>query len=264
MNDPLLSTLDGIRKEAEPSGLRIFYGYMAEQTNVPSAHWNRENGGDWKKFLACARTVGANILYLNWAPFEQFEVDDAVAALESKLAENTYEEEETKKLVSQVRTFQSKVGLTCVIDLAFVASGVVHIYQETAEWFDEFNDLTAEEEEEDGEMENQQPVNKAIVDKWATALVSDLKYATSKHRDYLLEKLAGEEFSKLPAYRILRRAETIYETDFKQAAEEKLVAEIKRLHDEGLNQNAIAIRLGIPRDRVSGFLSVLTAKKEQT
>jgi len=31
--------------------------------------------------------------------------------------------------------------LTCIIDLAFVSNSVVHIYQETANWFDEFEEL---------------------------------------------------------------------------------------------------------------------------
>ncbi len=262
MDDPFLKTLDEIRKGADQSGLRIFYGYMAEESKVPSVHWNRENGGDWKQFLACARTVGANVLYVNSAPFEQFQVDDAISVLESKLADGAKEEEETKRLVSQVRTFQPKVGLTCIIDLAFVANGVVHIYQETADWFDEFNDSVAEEEEENEEIENRKPVSQAIIDKWATSLASDPKYTTSKDRDYLLEKLAGKELSELPAYRILRRAEAIYETDFKQAAEEKLAREIKQLRDKGLNQSAIAIRLGIPKDRVSGLLSAYLNQKE--
>lgn len=262
MDDPLSKTLDEIRKDADQSGLKIFYGYMAEETNVPSVHWNRENGGDWKKYLACARTIGANILYLNWAPFEQFQIDDAISTLESKLAEGTEEEEETKNLLCQVRTFQSKVGLTCVIDLAFISSGVVHIYQETADWFDVFSDITAEEEEED-EEEYRRPAEKAVVDKWATALASDPKYLTSKDREYLLERLAGEEFPELPAYQILRRAETIYEADFKKGAEEKLALEIKQLRNKGLNQSAIAIRLGIPKDRVSGLLSAYSTQKEQ-
>src|SRR6266478_4662692 len=125
MADTLSKTLDEIRKEAEGSGIRIFCGYLAEGNNVPAVHWNRENGGDWKKFFVCARTLGANILYVNWAPFEQFEIDDALEKLESEITEAT--DEETKKVLSQVRAYQPKVGLTCVIDLAFVANGIVHI-----------------------------------------------------------------------------------------------------------------------------------------
>jgi hypothetical protein len=40
--------------------------------------------------------------------------------------------------------------------LAFVANGVIHVYQETADWFDEFGELLPEEDEDEPE---QQPVD---------------------------------------------------------------------------------------------------------
>ncbi len=254
MDDALLKTVDDIRKVADQGGLKVFLGYLSEESKVPSVYWNRENGGDWRDFLVCARAVGAGILYLNWAPFEQFEIDDAVSALESRLAEGGEGADEERELLNKVRTFQSKVGLTCAIDLAFLANGVIHICQETTEWFDAFSDLTAEEEE-DNEPRHKQPVSKEVVDKWARALASDPKYATSKDHEYLLEKVGGDELPKLPMYEILRRAETIYEADFKEAAEKELATEAKRLRDKGMNQSAIAIKLGISKDRVSGLLS---------
>jgi len=261
MNDPLSKTLEEIHEEAKGSGMRIFYGYLAEHNKVPAVHWNRENGGDWKKFFVCGRTLSATILYVNWAPFEQFEVDDAMSKLESEIAEDDDEEEETKKLLTQVRAFQSKVGLTCVIDLAFVANGMVHIYQETADWFDEFGDLIGDNDDE-GDTEERRPIDKAVVNKWAATLASDPKYATSKQREYLLEKIAGDEFSKLPLYEILRRAETIFQVEFKQGAEEKLSQEIQELRNQGLNMNAIALKLGISRDRVSGLVPAVPKKKD--
>ena len=263
MNDPLSQALEEIRKTGKASSLQIFCGYLAEDNNALAVHWNLENGGDWKEFLVCAKTVGANILYLNWAPFEQFEIDDAVSKLESEITEDTGPGDDKEKLLSQVRAFQQKVGLTCVIDLAFVANGVVHIYQETADWFDEFRGLIGDDDEDDDETEERKPINKAVVNKWATALAGDPKFYTSKQREYLLEKLAGEEFSKLPIYEILRRTETIFEVDFKQAAEGKLAEEIWELRNQGLNLSAIALKLGIPRDRVSGLMSV-TSKKTRT
>lgn len=263
MNDPFSKKLEDIRQEAEDSGMRVFYGYLAEERSVPSVHWNSENGGDWKKFFACARTVSANILYLNWAPFEQFEIDDSIAELESRTAEVDEEDNETKKLVSQIKSFQSKVGMICVIDLAFVANGVVHIYQETADWFDEFGNLVADDEDGDGDKTAKaRPVSKAVLDRWATALASHPTYPTIKQHEYLFEKIAGEEFPKLPVYDILRRAEAIFQVDFKQQADEKLAGEIKGLRDQGLNIHAIAMKLGIPKERVSGLVSLMTPRKK--
>ncbi len=99
------------------------------------------------------------------------------------------------------------------------------------------------------------------MNKWALALASDPRYLTSKQREYLLEKLAGQEFSELPTFDVLRRAETIFQADFRQVAEEKLTDEIRRLREQGLNLNAIALKLGISRDRVSGLVSAIPNKR---
>ncbi len=124
--------------------------------------------------------------------------------------------------------------MTCIIDLAFVSNSVVHIYQETANWFDEFEELLPEDE--DDEDEGRTSIDKAMVNKWALALASDPMYLT-------------------------RRAETIFQADFRQVAEEKLSDEIRQLREQGLNLNAIALKLGISRDRVSGLVSAIPKKR---
>jgi len=262
MNDPLSKTLEEIRQVAKDSGLHVFFGWLAERNDAPAVHWNEDNGGDWKGFLGCARAVSARILYLNWAPFEQFQVDDAVSEIESELTESEGQDDETKetkKLLTQIRAYETKVGLICIIDLAFVSNGVVHFYQETVDWFHEFEELLPDDE--DDEDEGRRPVDKATVSKWALALASDPRYLTSKQREYLLEDLAGQEFPKLPTFEVLRRADAIFQADFRKAAEEKLSDEIRGLREQGLNLNAIALKLGISRDRVSGLVSAIPNKK---
>jgi hypothetical protein len=252
MPDALLKTVQEIQKAIRAKGLRVYYGYLPEETSVPSVHWNSENGGEWDAFLDCAEELGSKVVYVNWAPFEQFQIDEAVSCLESDGSGLPADEEKTE--LAQIRAFQSRVGSTCVIDLAFVANGVLHLYQQTADWFDEFGELTGDDEE-DNEQESgrELPINE--INEWATKLASDPKYATIKNREYLLERIAAGEFDRLPTYKILRRAEAIYEIDFKNAAEEKLAEEIMRLREQGLNQNAIALKLGISRERVSAIVS---------
>jgi hypothetical protein len=176
MNNPFSKKLEEIRKEAEGGGTRIFYGHLAEDSNVPTVHWNQENGGDWKKFLVCAKALSPKILYVSWAQFEQSQIDDAISKLESKITEDVEEDKETNKLLSQVRSFQSKVGLTYFIELVFIADAVVHIYEESTDWFDEFANLTNEDEDEDDQVEKTKPISKAVMDKWAAALASDPQY----------------------------------------------------------------------------------------
>jgi hypothetical protein len=169
MNDPFLKKLEEIRKETEGGGTQIFYGHLAEHSNVPTVHWNEENGGDWKKFLVRAKALSPQILYMSWAPFEQFQIDEAISKLESQITEDEEEDKETNKLLSEVRAFHSKVGITCFIELVFIANGVMHIYEESPDWFDEFVDLTSEDEDEDDQIQKTKPISKAAMDKWATA-----------------------------------------------------------------------------------------------
>jgi hypothetical protein len=260
VNDPLSKTVEAICKEAESNALQIFYGYLAEESKVPSVHWNTEHGGGWKKFVECAKAFDGHVLYINWFPFEQFQIDESVSALESA-SEDGDEDEETTKQMNQLRAFQSKVGITCVIDLAFLADGVVHIFQETADWFDEFSDLVPDDDDDD-EAEEPKPINKSDLRRWATALASDPKYCTSTQREYLLQQIAGVEFPRLPAYQILHEAETIYQMEFKQAAEEKLANEIQEMRNKGFNLKAIGMKLGISQGRVSGIVSLMAPKKK--
>jgi hypothetical protein len=128
MTDPLSQTVDAIRKEAGDNGIRLFYGYVAEKSDIPFVHWNRERGGDWKKFLVSAKAFNTRALCVNWDSFEQNEIDDSIANLESTTSdndpENKEEAEQTKQLTDKIRAFQSKVGLTWAIDLAFIANAV--------------------------------------------------------------------------------------------------------------------------------------------
>jgi orotate phosphoribosyltransferase-like protein len=53
----------------------------------------------------------------------------------------------------------------------------------------------------------------------------------------------------------LARADSIYQFEIKPKEEQRLRTEARRLREQGLNINAIAVNLGISKDRVSGLLS---------
>jgi hypothetical protein len=260
MNDPMAQTIEAILRDAEASGLHVFYGFLTETNRTASVHWNSDHGGDWKKFLACARTLSAQVLYINWIPFEQFEIDESSAKLQSD-SEDGDQSSETKESIEEIRAFQSKVGMTCAIDVGFIANGVVHLYQDTADWFDAFNDLVADDEDDD-EADEPEEIDASEVRRWATALASDSRYCTTTQRNYLLEQIAGPDYSRLPTYKVLLKAEAIYNADYKQAAEEKLAKEVLELREHGLNQKAIGLKLGISQGRVSGILSLMAPKRK--
>jgi hypothetical protein len=88
------------------------------------------------------------------------------------------------------------------------------------------------------------------------AVASDTGYITCRgSRRPILEKIAGDEIENLRVYEVLSRAETIFQAEFREPAEEKLANEARALREQGLNLNAIALKLNISRDRASGMLS---------
>jgi hypothetical protein len=78
---------------------------------------------------------------------------------------------------------------------------------------------------------------------------------TADQREFLLETIAGPEIDKLPVGDILARADSIYQFEVRPNEEDRLRTEARRLREEGLNISAIALKLGISKDRASGLLS---------
>ena len=102
------------------------------------------------------------------------------------------------------------------------------------------------------------PLDKPLVNKWASALANHPKFGickTTDQREYLLEQLAGEDYEKLPIGEILRRAETLYVFEARPKQEEEMQKQARELRKQGLNLSAIAQKLGISRDRLSGLLT---------
>ena len=260
--DVLFEKAKAIVSLANTQGLVVFYGW-AHGSDQKTVDWNEEHGGDCAKFLECAKAVDAKLLYLNWAPFEEFQIDEALERLEECTASEAEARTEIDSLPSRydIETYRDKVGVTAVLDLAFMSGEVVHTYQCFADWFQAFEDLTDALERESNENEDSFPehvVDKSLVRKWATELANHTKFGaarTGDQREFLLETIAGSEIDNLPVGDILARADSIYQFELKPKEEDRLRTEARRLREEGLNINAIAVRLGISKDRASGLLS---------
>jgi hypothetical protein len=261
--DALLEKAEAIVNAAKGRGLVVFYGW-AHGANQKTVDWNEEHGGDWEKFLDCAKAVGAKMVYINWAPFEEFQVDEALEHLEktsSAVSGAGIEQPAFVPSRSEVEAYRDKVGATAVIDVAFVHEDVVHVHQCFADWFQAFEELTEELEEDSNEREDPFPervVDKVLVRKWASELANHAKFGAARsgdQREFLLETIAGSEIDSLPVGDILARADSIYQFEIKPQEEQRLRTEARRLREQGLNINAIAVNLGISKDRVSGLLS---------
>jgi hypothetical protein len=204
------------------------------------------------------------MVYVDWDPFEEFQVDEAVGHLERNSAAGNgagIEHPGSPPSRREVEAYRDKVGVTAVIDLAFIQQDVVHIHQCFADWFRSFSELTEGLGADSDETEASFPehvVDKALVKKWASELASYAKFGaarTGDQREFLLETIAGSEIDSLPVQDILARADSIYQFEIKPKEEEHLRREARRLREQGLNINAIAVKLGISKDRVSGLLS---------
>ena len=260
--DALLEVTGAIVKAAKGHGLVVFYGW-AHGTSQKTVDWNEDHGGDWERFLDCAKAVGAKLVYVNWAPFEEFQVDEAVEHLEKSIGAGSavgIEKADSVASRREIEAYRDKVGVTAVIDLAFVHEDIVHIHQCFADWFQAFEELTGgleEDSDESGDSFPEHVVDKALVKKWASELASHAKFGaarTGDQREFLLEKIAGGEIDTLPIGDILARADSIYQFEIKPKEDERLCIEAGRLREQGLNLSAIAMKLGISKDRVSGLL----------
>ena len=239
--DMLLEKVEAIVNAAKGHGMVVFYGW-AHGSDKETVSWNQEHGGDWEGFLECAKAAGARMLYVNWAVFEEFQIDDAVEHLERTISAGTgrgIEQPNSVPSRREIEAYRNRVGVTAVIDLAFVHEHIVHIHQCFADWFQAFEELTEGLEEDSDESEDSFPghvVDKALVKKWASQLANHAKFGaarTGDQREFLLESIAGTEIDTLPIGDILARADSIYQFEIKPKEDERLCIEGGRPREQG-------------------------------
>lgn len=235
-SDPLSEVVAEMETYCKDQQLQCFYCLIDEEDHKP-IYWDDKYDPDWRNFLRIAKSLKVNLVYFGLLYFDESEIEEALA-----------EEEESSK---EIESFRSKVGFITNIDLAFIHEGVFHIYRFSADWLDKFQELTESEADSDEE------IDESLIHEWAEKLASHPRYATCKNksqRGYLLEEIGGDENEDIPGWAILKEAERIYFVKVKPKEDERLKKEAEHLHDQGLNLNAIAQKLGISRDRVSGLL----------
>lgn len=237
-NDPLSEVVGEMEAFCKDQQLQCYYCSLDDDDHKP-IFWDDKHDPDWRNFLRIAKSLRADIVYFRPIYFDESQIEEALA-----------EAEESKK---EIESFRDKVGFIANIDLVFIHEGVFHIYQYSADWLEKFEELTEPERDSDEDEE----IDEALIDEWAGKLAGHPRYATCKNksqRGYLLEELGGKEIKDIPAWAILEEAERIYFIKVKPKEDERLKKEAEQLHDQGLNLNAIAQKLGISRDRVSGLL----------
>jgi len=251
--DPLLKEVDDVRKFLDSEKIPVFLAPLCGHKGA-SVTWDKGLGGDWKEFIATAKSLGARGVYLSWERFEEAEITEAVATIEIGFVNSSG----VDVTVKDVEKFRPYIGMTAVVEVAFIVDGVAHWYEHAADWFREFEELMEEDGEPSDENDSEKSVDKAVVRKWAGELAKDPRFRTCKNydqREYLLEQIAGDDLGSLPIYEILSRAETIYNLEIRPVLDEQLAYEARALRKKGMTLTGIAQKLGLSRDKVSGMLS---------
>ncbi len=80
--DPLLKQVDDIRLFLDAEKMPMFLASLSGHEGA-SASWDEALGGDWKKFVGAAKSMGAKSIYLNWERFQEAQFIDALATIEA-------------------------------------------------------------------------------------------------------------------------------------------------------------------------------------
>ncbi len=252
--DRLLEMVGQIRAYARERELTLFYGYVGGGDDA--IQWNEEQGGGWREFVDCAKSLGARILYLNWAPFEEFQVADALEEAQAlPAAAPGAAARDAASLSQEIEGYREKVGLTAVIDLAFLADGIFHTLEIEADWFRAFQELLPEGEGDEGVNDQ---AREQLVRKWAPKLASAPEYArctTRGEQRHVLRKLAGAEYDGPAAEEILDEAKAIYELEVYPERARRLGKEARELKARGETLQGIAAKLGVSNWQVRKLLA---------
>lgn len=255
-HDPLLEAVGEIQEYCESRGLGIFSGYLTREHETVAV-WNVARDRDWRGFLDLAASRGVTVIYLDWVPFEDHQIDDALIRTDDA-GEPTEQDPRVAEYNRELETFRTQVGLTGVIEIAFSLGGVFHFFEWQAEWFAEFERLVDAWDE--GAYQPRR-LARSRLHELANQLVNHPKYhacQSKAQRRYLLEQLLGREFDTLrPAdmSAVLDRAEAIFELEIKPLERSYLRQRARELNAQGLSLEAIAGSLGVSRAAVKALLA---------
>jgi hypothetical protein len=255
-NDPLFDTVREVQEYCESRGLTVFSGFLTREHQTVAV-WNVARNRDWRAFLDLAASRSAALIYLDWVTFEDHHVDDAFIRGDDS-AEAAEAEPQVDEYNRELDGFRTHVGLTGVLEIAFWAAGVWHVFEWQAEWFAEFERLVDAWDE--GAYQPRRLPRTRLHD-LANQLVNHPKYQVCRskaQRRYLLEQLLGREFEAVRASDvggILDRAEAMFELEIKPLERSYLRQRARELKAQGLSLDAIAGSLGVPRSAVKSLLA---------
>jgi hypothetical protein len=126
---------------ARRQGLLVFPGYVAE--DLPTVWW-QGNPDDWPDFLGIAKAEGVRTLFVGRAILEQEDLQELAEWVEEKTGPGS-----TNGDRARLKEFERYIGLTGEIRVGWIKDGVVFLFQQRSEWYEDFLDLMQEIEGEE-------------------------------------------------------------------------------------------------------------------
>ena len=138
-----------IEAHLEQMELPVFHGYHRMPDPTVQVAWDTERQPDFRLFLQAARRSGANLIVFYQQAFALDQIDQALDQLE----ESELTREEKRNYETRLRQLQKYEGFTCSLELSFVLSGHVFVFEQHTDWYDSYTDILSEIEAAAEELE---------------------------------------------------------------------------------------------------------------
>jgi len=141
------SNLDTIAEEIQQylaaEHFVVFRGLSRAEDEAPMIFWDTERQPDYKAFLDVAMQLGLRLVHFHTREFSQQHREEALDQLE----ECELSREEKRSMERRIKELAIYEGLTCAIELSFDFEGRIYFFELRTEWYDEWNDILDELED---------------------------------------------------------------------------------------------------------------------
>ena len=131
---------DEILRFLEASEFAVFRGHPGALDELSVVSWDSERFPDYRMFLDTAQRSGEKVIIFISAAFDEEDIED----VEADIALSGLERDHVRSIEQRLKRFQSYVGKTCFIQLAFDHRGRLYVYEMQPDWYNEYLELTDE------------------------------------------------------------------------------------------------------------------------
>lgn len=243
--DALRPLLDQIDRWCRQNGIEPFYGEL-EEGEGPIIHWTRQEERDWEHFLKALSPSGSTPLIISATENDLDLEDEYITEYGDSLPEELKEEYRTA-----LKEVKSTQGQLAYFTLTFFRGPACFQYIKRAPWFEEYVlVLEAYEQDEEDDPVQSDAMNPEQIEAWARKLIQDPKYQKAKDRvergriaSVLFEQESVDHHADI--FKILRRAESLFELEIQPTLEEELGRKVKELKGKGHKKVEVRAKLGI-------------------